>query len=251
MKKTLQILLFTLVLASCQKVAVPDTPQCQEVVFSINGIVGSMPTKVTSSEISEALTSIVPPTNIELTLKSKTIAARVVKVTVGIPQSIPLDTYTVTGEYAPETDCYAIYKGRLYNAPTYKVNTEVTIQEGKSDYSVLASYTCLALVFDLDASSSVQILKAGDGTYEEYKDRLTVVGSLGIGYIYTWTSWTPLIIRVYPIDEANYEATTYKINLDQDTYAQYCGKYYYYPVNAAKTASGGLTVSFPNWTNGL
>lgn len=251
MKKLLVFILLLFSILGCNKVVQPELPKYKEVTFSIKGIVGSMPTKATSTEITNALSSIVPPTNITLTLKSKTISSRVVKVTVGVSQAIPLDTYTVIGEYIPEDNYQAIYKGRLYTAPTYTVNTEVTIVENEENYSVTANYNCLALVFDIASSSSIQILKAGDGTYEEFKDRLAIVNNLGIGYIYTWTNWTPLIIKVYPIDEANFEAVTYKLNIEQSNYSQWCGKYYYYPVNPAQTSNGGITVVFPTWSNGI
>lgn len=233
------MILLALALVACTKITE------QTITVCISGIETGSMTKVDPFSVFAATA----PTSIpELTLQSNSISARRYTVSNGEAVSVPLDTYTVTGEYSPN-QTGAIQGGKVFLTPPYSVNASITVTEGKDSYTVPAAYTCFALVLDAATTEKYRTRNPSGS----YIDLNWMAGdAVKVAYIQGQWEFPALPVIVVPKDIANYETTTFGLVTNKDysgVFVEY-GKWYCFGPKGVTTSGGNIGVEIPEWICG-
>ncbi len=249
MKKISMLLLCVLALA-CAKTA----PQGEKtVVFTLSGVQSGSLTKVSLDGVSAALSASAPTAYPELTIQSKTKPSRVYHATVGEPVSVAYDSYTVSGTYAPDSQGRIFYSN-VFSTPSFELSGDITVTEADETYPLSVSYTCFALVCDFESTASIEI-SSTKTVLSDCTDKFVRYGNIGLIYLdasNTYTSASPLKVRVTPIDDANYEVSEYSMTASGTGASSRCetGKWYCFSPSAVETVSGGFDIDLPEFTQG-
>ncbi len=248
MRKYLSLLLAALSVA-CAK----ETPREVDVVFNL-GVTSGPITRAGNDGIYSAISATLPGGPFTLSAQSTDNALRSYDITTGVPISMAVGGYDVTGAWNGRA-LSQIYRGVLYSEPTWSASKTVTISEDGAELSVPASWTCPALVFDLSEVSKVVFRGAsGEVTLTSFPgtSEYGVVypkpdGIWGLGDYY-------LTVTVYPTDEIYGEPRIYKVETSSPdleyTYVQ-AGYWYLLSPGKVEVVSGSMGVVFPDWKEGV
>ena len=247
MRKYLSLLLAA-VLVACAK----ENPKEVEVTFNLGVQSGPM-TRAGNDGIYSAISATLPSGPFSLSAKSTENALRTYDITTGVPLTMAVGGYDVTGSWAGQA-ISQVYQGFLYPEPTWSVSKTVTVSQDGAELSVPASWTCPALVFDLSEVSKVVFRgKGGDVTITSFPG----TDDYGIVYPKSTGTWANgdyyLTVTVYSKDEVYGEPRIYKVeNLLPDVGYTYVQDGYWYLLSPGKVdvVSGSMGVVFPDWKEG-
>lgn len=250
--KKFMILAAVLLAASCAKEA---QTAYQTISFRLGDVQSGEMTKVSAEAVSDAISGTTPATTptVRLTLRSTTNSARLYAVDSDGSIRVPVDEYTVKGEYVPSIKATG-YEARYYSEPSFKVNTTVRVAEGVSEYALPVEFTCAAIVIDYSVTKSYDHAKTTSSLVA--LDCFTKVGEIGIAYVTNTADWPatqPYKIVANPVDLAGHEARTYKLT---SVVADGCvriekGKWYCFGPSEVSTESGSFRFTMPGWEAGL
>ena len=166
-----------------------------------------------------------------------------------------LRSYSVTGSGVGGS-ISEITNGTLYSSPSWSLSSEVTVTQNSTDFSLSASYTCPAFVFDLS-----------EVDYVEFANSANIVkitsfpGTEDFGVVYpkngstSWISSKSLWLYVYPVDKVNGETALYKIispsSSASSEFTQVRNGYWYkFSPGKVDVVSGSLNMGFNEWQEG-
>lgn len=228
-------------LASCTPVA-----QEREITINLPGILSGPISKAASDVLAATAPTQLPA----LVLQSRSVPERRYTVTPGVPATVALDTYSVSGEYAPNEEG-RIFGASVFATPPFSVGGEITVTEGQSDYPVSAAYKCIALVLDRSVCSTYKVTGYAGAPVD-----LLTFGQGGFAVAYVRGGWTfpGLRLTAVPADPAQYESASYELFTD----AQYAngalvvedGKWYSFGPRGVQTTEGGINLGLPSWEDG-
>ena len=246
MKRLLIAFVAILSLLACSKQEV----SYKTVVFSLPAVQSGSMTKADAVAVSTALSAANPKTMPFITIQSTSVAGRCYKSRVGQSVTLPLDTYTVTGTYAPSTGIAKFLNLRISDEPSYKIEQTITVTEDSSVYELGVIYQCFALVIDSSVSSKYSFINEGGAVAPV----TSFVFTDGIGVCFGVPSVSAPVysLTVSPADEVNYEATTYRLGYGSgqgDIMLSY-GKWYCFSPGEVTTQSGNLGIAYPEWEAG-
>ena len=249
MKRILFLMLFLSALfVGCRK---DSTIGYREVIINIGGVQSGYMTKTDATNVLALLNSTAPTGVPTLSLQSTTNNKRSYEVTPGTPINLPYDTYTVTGRYVPAKKGDTI-RGAVYGEPRYSISSTIEVVPDKGEYEVSAIYECFALV--IDWATTKKYTHIGKDMNVTDFTLFTGSGDLGVAYIFVSSEWGDYAnkITAYPTDEAEHEATEYRLvtNRNYDGYFVEYGKWYCFAPAAVETESGSLSVKLPEWEAG-
>lgn len=249
--KKIMIIAVVLLAASCAKEA---QTAYQTISFRLGDVQSGEMTKVSADAVLEAISATTPSSSpdVLLTLKSTTNPARVYSVSSAGSITVPVDKYTVTGNYVTEIKATG-YQARYYSEPSFNVSSEVDVVSGVTEYVIPVTYTCAALVIDYTTTKGYEHRNASNA--DVALGCLTRVGDVGIAYFtctYEWTSRSPYRITAKPVDEAGHEAKTYSLTTvsSSDGVLIESGKWYCFGPSEVDKESGSFVFSMPGWEAG-
>lgn len=246
-----RLALFAAILALCGCTrSLPVT----KVTFEVRGVSSGSLTKSLASDVGALLDASAPTGTPTLSIRSTTNSARVYSASVGAEITLPLDTYTITGDYTPSSSIIDVVGGYAYAEPTYRISTTATIGESTSSVPLDATYTCIALIGDFSECTEYWHTRSNN-------DDVTVTGwvrsgNLGVIYIRhsdgSWDTAHPYRVTALPVDLAEHERATFNLT---DALASGCiavenGRWYRFSPSEVETASGVLGINFPAWEQG-
>lgn len=228
---------------------------CDFVSVCFNVGVESGPiTRAMPDGLSDALSETSPTGPFSLTAQSTENSLRSYSVTSGVPETIAVGRYSLTGKGVGGF-ISKITGGNLYSSPTWSVSEDVTVTESSTEFSLTALYTCPAFVFDL---SEVDYVEFSNGA-----DIFTLTSFPGTdeyGVVYPkpdqyWLPSKPLWVYVYPKDKVNGETSLYKVitpssGADAELTQVRNGYWYKFSPGKVDVVSGSIGVSFPEWLDG-
>lgn len=243
-KKAVAVVATAATIAACAPMQM--TTAEREITLSLSGVrTGQMPTKGPLDVLAQTSPTSLP----SLTLQSKTVPERRYTITPGVPASVALDSYTVTGTYLPNEEG-KVFGGAAYATPPFSVSAEITVTEDVSEYSVGAAYDCFALVLDESTTERYRIR----GYAGSMVDLAWMGGKDGFKVVYIKGEWSfpALSLKALPADPVNYEAASY--DLVSDPFASgvlvKCGKWYAFGPDGVQTSEGGIEIGMPGWEAG-
>lgn len=222
-----------LFLSSCTKEQRQSTPQIRHISYAMQG--NSMyATKAIQSEDVLQVINATLPTEMNLVLTSQS-TNKSTTATSGQGVVLASDTYRVIGYRGGESACSTIIRddmAYLTYQPSIKVDSELTIVDEVSDYSVPATYDCFCLVCDAE-----NVEKATVTTYYGEED-VDFIKSGNTMVIFAEGNFSSvyLTITLTPVDKERYKTTTYKIATTQKNNISYAEKGKWYLLEP--TASG-------------
>lgn len=247
MIKRLILFITALMLAACV-----ETEGLISVRFDLVGVSCGNMTKATTSQIGAALDATAPTGVAALTLQSTTVASRSYTVEVGEYVFIPADTYTVTAEYAI-TPLGTSPMGKVYAEPTYSVNTEATVLDGKEKYEVAASYTCFALVIDHGETAGYEIGVSGSFVPFDY---YAATSGVEVRYVLPDAETIPSCatdIRIIPTNAMDYDIMQRSVrwggNASVDCVFE-TGKWYCFSPASIEKIEGQFSIRVPRFGEG-
>lgn len=218
-------------------------------MFGLSGVESGVMTKVSADAVSEALEATSPVGPFTLRAVSKSNPLRAYDITTGVPVTMAVDAYTVTGSGAG-AEIATITGGKLYATPKWSVDTEVTVSADGGSLPVEARYSCIAVVMDRSLVASVRFKNGADDV-----DSYPVGGTDVVGVVYASGNWTyskPLYLYVNPSDVMNYETKLYR--LVNGSYEGMLnvqnGRWYSLSPGAVETTSGTMGLTFGGWMPG-
>lgn len=236
-------------LSSCSK-----HEEMVSVRFDI-GVSSGPITRAMPDGLSEALSATAPSGPFSLSAKSTDNDLRSYSVTTGVPLTMAVGGYAVTGSGVGGF-ISKVTGGNIYSSPSWAVSKSVTVTESSTEFSLDASYSCPALVFDL---SEVDYVEFSNGA-----DIFTLTsfpGTEGFGVVYpkpetSWISSKPLWVYVYPKDKVNGETALYKVispttNASAELLQVRNGYWYKLSPGKVEVVSGSLGLTFPEWMDGV
>lgn len=246
---------YTLLLLAVLSVSCAKAVREVEVTFGLG--VSSGPLVRSDDGVYSALSATAPVGPFSLVARSEDNELRSYSVTTGVPLTMAVGGYEVTGSGSGETVC-SVRSGRLCSSPSWTVDESVEVGTESSEYSVTASYSCFALVFDRSEVDRVETLDSSGAVVE-----LEMPGDAGHWVLYArtdgagvWTRNSPLYVYVYPEDEVYGEVRMYMVgNVQGGTSgsdylnAEY-GRWYRLSPGRVEVTSGSMGVNFPEWTEG-
>lgn len=251
MKKTIFALSLVLCLAGCtkeQNTAVE--PTACKVHFTL-GSVSSGP--ITKGEVPDLLAAHAPSGQVTISLVSLNDNSRSYSAVPGEEITIIPDTYKVTGDYIPAS-CFDCFRGKFYLEPRFSINTQVTISEEETAYSLPVSWDCFALVKDKTKVAKYRvtdknITPADVTTWTEDE------GDLSLVFVTCSSAWEGDMyfqVKAFPVDETNYQPTTWNLVTKATTGAFLVKNGYWYCFNPEGTTAqnGEFSFSYPSWTEG-
>lgn len=248
--RTIAVLAVALgICASCGKVDQPAG--CGTVTINIGGVLTGEITKTDADAVAAVLRSTAPSGVASLTLQSTTNSKRSYQVTPGVPINLPYDIYTVTGRYTP-AKVGDTFRGVVYHEPRYNVSATIEVIPDKDEYEVPATYECFALI--IDWATTLRYTHVGKDTNVADFTFFAGSGDLGVAYIFISSEWGEMAnkITAYPVDEAEHEATEYRLVSNRNYAGHYIeyGKWYALSPAAVETEAGALGVRLPDWIAG-
>ena len=245
MKKICLLLAVMLSVFSCQKASTLS----REVRFSLPFLSGDL-TKADLAEIETALSAANPTTAPYNTIQSTSVEARHYTCRVGQSVTLPLDTYSVTGTYAPEVGLQKFRGLTIANEPTYVISETIVVTEDSDVFTLGAEYKCFALVLDKSVSKSYSLVNTG-GALSPVSAYVTT-GDVSVCFGVASSATGSYSLTVAPVDNVNYEPTTIGLGFGggSGAVALEYGKWYSFSADAAITSSGNMGVNFPTWVNG-
>ena len=226
-----------------------DVPQ-KTIRIQLSGV---MVGDITKTDPSDIFAATAPATPITLTLQSKTVAERRYTVQTGEDITVPLDTYTVTGAYAPFEEGKILSGAKVFARPPFSISGEIVVCDGEDTYLAPASYDCAAIILD---ATECPLYKTYDysGNMVAFPHMQTL-GSVKVAYVSGSWSFPALTIQAMPEDPAEQEAAVYQCVSDPEWLSDGVilienGKWYKFSPKNAQTASGGITTGLPEWQRG-
>ena len=206
-------------------------------------------TRAMPDGLSDALSATAPSGPFTLSLQSLENSLRTYSATTGVPLSVAVGSYSVTGSGSGRSVAQAS-NGAVYSSPSWSLSSEVTVR-GDGEFSLPASWTCFALVFDLSETDGVSV----DG------ERISSLpGTDGWAVLYArpdagknWYVRAPLSVTVHPKDAVLGEAVSYDIitTTPQEGFVAVQNGYWYkLSPGRVEVVSGSMGVSFPEWMEG-
>lgn len=233
------------VLSSCSK---PD--EMISVRFYV-GVESGPITRAMPDGLSDALSATSPSGPFSLTAQSIDNELRSYSVTSGVPATVAIGRYSVTGNGTGGL-ISKISSGNLYSSPSWSVSEDVTVTESSTEFSLAASYTCPAFVFDLSEVDYVEFSNGAD-----IFTLTSLPGTERYGVVYPkpdqfWISSKPLWMYVYPKDKVNGETALYKIitpstNADAELIQVRSGYWYKFSPGKVDVVSGSMGITFAQW----
>ena len=238
-----------IIAATVAAVACAETPQPSEqtIILAIGGVQSGQITKGATDILSATAPSSTPT----LTLVSED-GEHTYTATPGVPLSVRLGRYTITGNYIPETLKSIPPFGFAYAEPRYKVASTIEVVEGQEGYEVSGEYDCFALLIDYATTEKYRATNAS-GNWEDV-GCLTRIGEHGVAYI-----WTPgasakgaCKISAVPTDTETYEETAFDVAWKKGAEGLQLenGKWYLFSAGAAPRESGNIGIDLPGWEAG-
>ena len=238
-----------LALASCNQNVDFDTPtnKYHRVTIGLRQAQSGPLTRATDAEVGAVLanTTLTRTMSVKLTSKKD---GTVYAVNLGEPVDIPTGEYSVFGEYAPPLirEAYAAF---LFSEPVFYVEQDLTITEDEDTYLVDAIYLCVALVFDMTATSKIEH-RVDSRTYEE----LTLEGDLPVVYARCtmYNATNTYHVRVTSTNPLFAEPTDYEIQWMDNGSGLHVQDGYWYLLapDIPTTVYGTIGINFPTWQKG-
>lgn len=235
-----KLFLFLILLAGCAQLP----PQEVSVRFGLSFYEsGQFPTKGFSEEIAATIPSAV---GLVLTNTSTNVEYNVAT---GESITLPVGTYTVTGQHVPTATqlCYGTTK-YLCKTPGITVEDEVTVEAGTANYSVAATYTGFA-VGVLPSECSAWKVKIKTGSFEDV-DRIEAEGLWWVFGYGSFSSTQPLDMTLVPISGSNFTHRLVMSNPDENMTLVENGKWYILHPTMTTTQAGTFGLSLPPWVSG-
>lgn len=250
MNKLILSLAAALVVASCSK----PVDEFVSVRFDL-GVESGPITRVMPDGLSDAFAATQPSGPFSLKAQSTDNDLRYYSVTTGVALTMAVGGYAVTGS-GVGSSISEITNGTLYSSPTWSVSSEVTVTQNATDFSLSASYTCPAFVFDL---SEVDYVEFANGA--NIVKVISFPGTDEFGVVYpkngstSWIANKPLWLYVYPVDKVNGETALYKIISPSSSasgeFTQVRPGYWYkFSPGKVDVVSGSLGIGFNEWMEG-
>ena len=238
------------ILAAVAMTACAKVPAEVGVTFSL-GVPSGVITRATPEGLSDAFTATAPVGPFTLNAVSTENPLRSYSVTTGVPITMAVGPYSVTGS-GSGTSIQSVSKGKLMSSPSWSVSQTATVSEDGDEISLSASYTCFALVFDLEEVSKVVF------DYETNTAIAAFPGNERYAVVYpkpdgSWIASSSLWVYVHPKDEVYGEVALYKIvtnNSDGDFVRVKNGNWYMLSPGRVQVTSGTMGLTFPEWTEG-
>ena len=209
MKHILTLTLAAVLVSACAPQAVDDAP-CKSITLSIAGVESGTMTKA----VADLLTTSAPSSPVTIRLQSKTNANRRYTLTAGSSAVVALDTYTATATYNPQS-VLDVWRGQCYTEPSFEVNATLSVTASQDAYTLPASYTCFALVWEKSSTAGYSLWSASGAPTA----CTSWVDGDGLSLVYIrctsgWTASSNLIVTATPADDVNFEATQYKLTTE-------------------------------------
>lgn len=249
MKKAALFIVASAILFSCAK---PE--ELVSVRFNL-GVESGPITRAMPDGLSDALDATLPSGPFSLKAQSTDNDLRSYSVTTGVPITMAVGGYSVTGS-GVGSSISEITNGTLYSSPTWSLSSEVTVTQNTTDFSLSASYTCPAFVFDL---SEVDYVEFANGA--NIVKITSFPGTEDFGVVYpkngstSWISSKSLWLYVYPVDKVNGETALYKIispssSASGDFTQVRNGYWYKFSPGKVDVVSGSINMGFNEWQEG-
>lgn len=237
-----------LLLSSCTKEQ-RQNPQVRHISYAMQG--NSMyATKAIQSEDVLQVINATLPTEMNLVLTSQS-TNKSTTATSGQGVVLASDTYRVIGYRGGESACSTIIRddmAYLTYQPSIKVDSELTIVDDVSDYSVPATYDCFCLVCDAQ-----EVEKATVTTYYGEED-VDFIKSGNTMVIFAEGNYSSvyLTITLTPVDKERCTTTTYKISTTQKNNIGYAekGKWYLLEPTVSGVQPKLVGIDLPTFTQG-
>lgn len=225
-------ILLLLFLVSCTK-------EMNTVIFDYSFDSGPFPTKGMADEISSRL-----PGSITITLKG----TNTYTIRTGEDVSIPYGDYEVTGTYTPEATQYIYGTTRfLSESPKIVVYDNISIIEGKSEYSVNASYGSFAVGVLPSETSSWK------GMFKSQENSVNCIKTQNLWWTFVtgnFNSDSPFRMTLSSESGDTKTLFLYTDSPDSDgTLVEY-GKWYIFHPTDTPIGSYSFGLNTPDWTNG-
>lgn len=242
------------IIKSCALIALALSCSKQDVSVSVCfnvGVESGPITRTMPDGLSDAISATSPSGPFSLTAKSTDNELRSYSVTSGVPATIATGRYSVTGAGSGVL-ISKITGGNLYSSPSWAVSDDVTVTESSTEFSLVASYTCPAFVFDLAEVDYVEFLNGAD-----IFTLTSFPGTGAYGVVYPkpdqyWIPSKPLWIYVYPKDKVNGETALYKVitpstGADAELTQVRSGYWYKFSPGKVDVVSGSMGITFAQW----
>lgn len=245
MKFRFTLLLLSALILSCSK---------GETLVSVRfdlGVESGPITRAMPDGLTDALSATAPAGPFSLSAQSNENSLRSYAVTTGIQIQMAVGGYTLSGKGTGGL-LSKISSGNLYSSPSWSVSEDVTVTESSTEFSLSASYTCPAFVFDLSEVDYVEFSNGAD-----IYALTSFPGTDSFGVVYPkpdqfWIASKPLWMYVYPKDKVNCETALYKIitpsaNADAELTQVRNGYWYKFSPGKVDVVSGSMGITFSQW----
>lgn len=211
-----------LLAASCNKQDItPSLPSSDLVEFRI-GYALTTGAPLVKSGAEDLLAALAPTDALPLTLTNQSTGVQY-SVNTGQTAMLPSGNYSVTYEPTKPSDAYT-FNANVYflDRPQLRVNTEVTLVKGTSEYTIPAEYSCSALLWSTREVEQFT-MTAQLGT--QYNPQFMVVGDIAAVFLHGQTD-KPIPVAFQARN--NYENVSFAINTTdpEDPYFMQTGFYY-------------------------
>lgn len=247
------VIMASLMIFSCNKVNT-DTEKLVNVVFNYR-LVESNSMYATKAMANEAILLDIQsclPEYISLVIQGTNQTTGTYTVKSGEETQIPVGTYRVSGAFYSgqvgdliNTNCY------FTSQPYISINTNITIVEGTTNYSVPATFNSFAFVIDYDEVKTAQ-----------YRDISYLLKNVpfqrfdNIGLVFCQGSYKdiPLQMVITPLDETKYRETDFGFSTNSTT-QRYTyvepGKFYKLHPWAVEASGPIVGLNIPNFEEGV
>lgn len=238
------LLLAAILLTACTKEQTP----LATVTFHLAGVESGEMTKVSSEGVASALSATAPSGPFTLTAVSRTNPLRTYTITTGVPVTMAVDSYSVSGSGRGH-EIASITGGTLYDSPLWSASSDVEVGSDGGSLSVSASYSCIALIIDKSVTRELAVMNGSEEAV------YTPGGTSEVGVVYAAGNWyysKPLRVIARPVDTVSREETRYELvfgDYDGMVNVRY-GRWYSFTPGEVATASGSLGVEFAGWIQG-
>lgn len=192
------------------------------------------------------------PSTVDITIKNKSTQATLTTQT-GMEVTLPVGEYSVTGYYNPSKKQNVVGTSvYLSDSPCFYIEQDITINKGKEECVLDATYRSWVLAVDSKESASWTMVM----NYEETAVDFLVDGDAWWIFCTGDLSGRFLVTKVFPKSEDGYATATYNLS----TSAAYAannggnlvepGKWYWLHPSKASTESASMGIRFPEWSDG-
>ena len=146
------------------------------------------------------------------------------------------------------------YTYRTSSIPTFEINQNITISKDIKNYTINATYTCCAIIYDTKEVKSLSIVSIYDNKDSQYPNCHGFGTFEKIFFYNTHDSYADkyiLDLITYP-DDPDFVSTKIKLTKSYNKTSLFIepGKYYYIHPNTVTKTENNINVKFPDWKKG-